>query len=95
MTRSAWVYARLRRFRAGIEAGISYLKRCFGLGQCNWRGLVCVPSVQIEGASYPLREHTDLIPDQVRANTPIAPPPPPKRRGPPPGNKQHNTDARR
>lgn len=39
MTPSAWVYARLRRFRAGVEAGISYLKRCFGLGRCNWRGL--------------------------------------------------------
>ena len=39
MTPSAWVYARLRRFRAGIEAGISHLKRCFGLGRCNWRGL--------------------------------------------------------
>ena len=39
MTPSAWVYARLWRFRAGIEAGISHLKRCFGLGRCNWRGL--------------------------------------------------------
>lgn len=39
MTPSAWVYARLRRFRAGVEAGISHLKRCFGLGRCNWRGL--------------------------------------------------------
>ena len=28
----------LKRFRAGIEAGISYLKRCFGLGLCRWRG---------------------------------------------------------
>ena len=35
---SAWVYAPLRRFRSGIEAGISYLKRCFGIGRCNWRG---------------------------------------------------------
>ena len=24
---------------AGIEAGISYLKRCFGLARCRWRGL--------------------------------------------------------
>ena len=39
MTPSAWVYARLRRFRAGVEAGISHLKRCFGLGLCNWRDL--------------------------------------------------------
>ena len=27
MTPSSWLYARLKRFRAGIEAGISYLKR--------------------------------------------------------------------
>ena len=39
MTPSSWIYARLRRFRAGVEAGISHLKRCFGLGRCRWRGL--------------------------------------------------------
>ncbi len=32
-------YGRLRRFRAGMEAVVSYLKRRFGLGRCNWRGL--------------------------------------------------------
>ena len=40
--------------------------------------------VQIEGASYRLRCHADLIPEHVRANAPITPPPPPKRRGRPP-----------
>ena len=40
--------------------------------------------VQIEGASYRLRAHADLIPEHVRANAPITPPPPPKRRGRPP-----------
>ena len=39
MTPSSWLYRRLRNFRAGVEAGISYLKRCFGLGRCPWRGL--------------------------------------------------------
>ena len=39
MTSSAWLYRQLKRFRAGVEAGISYLKRCFGLGLCRWRGL--------------------------------------------------------
>ncbi len=39
MTPSSWVYAQLKRFRAGVEAGISCLKRCFGLGRCHWRGL--------------------------------------------------------
>ena len=39
--------------------------------------------VQIEGASYRLRHHTDLIPEHIRANAPISPPPPSKRRGRP------------
>ena len=38
MTPSAWIYGELKRFRAGVEAGISYLKRCFGLDRCNWCG---------------------------------------------------------
>ena len=50
--------------------------------------------IHIEGASYRLREHTDLIPEHVRANAPISPPPAPKRRDRPPRNKQPNTDAR-
>ena len=37
MVRSTWVYRRLRNFRAGIEASISFLKRVFGLGRCTWR----------------------------------------------------------
>jgi IS5 family transposase len=39
MCRSIWVYKRLRRFRAGIESGISWLKRCFGFGRCMWKSL--------------------------------------------------------
>lgn len=39
MCRSQWVYNRLRRFRAGIESGISWIKRCFGLTRCTWKGL--------------------------------------------------------
>ena len=38
MCRSEYVYNRLRRFRAGIEAGISWLKRCMGLSRCTWKG---------------------------------------------------------
>ncbi len=38
MTRSTWVYRRLRDFRAGIEGLISFLKRVFGLDRCTWRG---------------------------------------------------------
>jgi len=39
MCRSPWVYKRLRRFRAGIESGISWLKRCFGFTRCMWKSL--------------------------------------------------------
>jgi len=39
MARSQWIYRKLRNFRAGIEAGISCLKRAYGLARCTWRGL--------------------------------------------------------
>jgi IS5 family transposase len=39
MVRSTWVYRQLRNFRAGIEAGISCLKRAYGLSRCTWKGL--------------------------------------------------------
>jgi IS5 family transposase len=38
MVKSTWVYKRLKRFRAGIEGVISFLKRCFGLDRSTWRG---------------------------------------------------------
>ena len=38
MCRSTYVYKLLRNFRAGIESGISWLKRSFGLGRCLWKG---------------------------------------------------------
>jgi len=38
MAKSAWVYKKLRNFRAGIESGISALKRAFGLDRCAWSG---------------------------------------------------------
>jgi transposase, IS5 family len=39
MTKSPWVYRKLRNFRAGIEASISCLKRAWGLARCTWKGL--------------------------------------------------------
>ena len=39
MVKSRWVYRKLRNFRAGIEAGISCLKRAYGLGRCTWKGI--------------------------------------------------------
>src|SRR6266568_1859156 len=40
--------------------------------------------VQIEGSSYRMRQHADLVPEHVRASSPLHPPPAPKRRGRPP-----------
>ena len=41
--------------------------------------------IQIEGSSYRLRQHADLIPDALRAKaSTTAPPAPPRRRGRPP-----------
>ena len=47
--------------------------------------------VQIEGSSYRLRQHAELMPEHVRSKAVIAPPTPapiPKRRGRPPKNSQ-------
>jgi transposase, IS5 family len=38
MCRSRKVYKGLRKFRAGIESGISWLKRSLGLDRCTWKG---------------------------------------------------------
>ena len=38
MAKSKWVFRKLRNFRAGIEAGISFLKRTFRLDRCHWSG---------------------------------------------------------
>lgn len=43
--------------------------------------------IQIEGASYRLRQHAELVPEHIRAKaliTPAPPGPPPRRRGRPP-----------
>lgn len=44
MASSSWVYKCLSFFRAGIESTISFLKRCFGLSRCMWRGLASFKS---------------------------------------------------
>jgi transposase, IS5 family len=38
MAGSRRTYARLKRFRAGVEGKISWFKRDFGLGRCTWKG---------------------------------------------------------
>ncbi len=38
MARSERVFKKLRHFRAGIEASISWIKRVFGLSRCTWKG---------------------------------------------------------
>ena len=47
--------------------------------------------VQIEGSSYRLRQHAELIPEHIRANAPISPPPPARKRGRP--SKKGENDA--
>lgn len=39
MTSTPRVRRTLKRFRAGIEATVSFLKRSFGLSRCTWKGL--------------------------------------------------------
>jgi len=48
MAKSTWVYKALRNFRAGIEAGISVIKRAFGLDPCNLERLGRIWSVRLE-----------------------------------------------
>ncbi|RWK66859.1 IS21-like element helper ATPase IstB [Mesorhizobium sp.] len=49
--------------------------------------------VQIEGSSYRLRQHADLVAEHVRSKALINPPPPPKKRGRPAGLKSTDQDA--
>ena len=46
--------------------------------------------IQIEGSSYRLRQHAELVPEHVRSKALITPPPAPKRRGRPPGGKSND-----
>jgi IS5 family transposase len=39
MCRRQSVYDRLQRLRAGIESGISWVRRCFGMTRCTWKCL--------------------------------------------------------
>src|SRR5690606_8953567 len=43
--------------------------------------------IQIEGSSYRLRQHAELVPEHVRSRALITPPPAPRRRGRPPGGQ--------
>jgi DNA replication protein DnaC len=43
--------------------------------------------IQIEGSSYRLRQHADLVPEHVRSKALITPPPAPRRRGRPPRSR--------
>ena len=52
--------------------------------------------VQIEGSSYRLRQHAELVPEHIRAKALITPPlpaPPPRRRGRPPKPRDPATDT--
>jgi DNA replication protein DnaC len=51
--------------------------------------------IQIEGSSYRLRQHADLVPEHLRRTTPITTPaaPSPRRRGRPPKNRSLDQHA--
>ena len=51
--------------------------------------------IQIEGSSYRLRQHADLVPERLRSRAPITPPAaqPPRRRGRPPKNRSLDQHA--
>jgi IstB-like ATP binding protein len=51
--------------------------------------------IQIEGSSYRLRQHADLVPEHLRCRAPITPPPAPapRRRGRPPKNRSLDQHA--
>jgi len=49
--------------------------------------------VQIEGASYRLRQHADLIPENLRVRPPAPPQPSPRRRGRPPKDRSSDLPA--
>ena len=38
MAGSRRTYGRLKKWRAGVEGKISWLKRYYGLGRCTWKG---------------------------------------------------------
>ncbi len=44
MCRSSYVYKTMRKFRAGIESSISWLKRSFDLWRCLWKGFTSFKS---------------------------------------------------
>lgn len=49
--------------------------------------------IQIEGASYRLRQHADLVPEHVRSKALTTPPAAPKRRGRPPSKDKSDHTA--
>lgn len=49
--------------------------------------------IQIEGSSYRLRQHADLVPEHVRSKALITPPPALKRRGRPPAKANSDQHA--
>jgi DNA replication protein DnaC len=51
--------------------------------------------IQIEGSSYRLRQHADLVPERLRSRAPITPPAaqPPRRRGRPPKSRSLDQHA--
>ena len=50
MCRSQYVYRRLRRFKAGIESDVSWLKRCLGLSHAPFAALKFIDAMLVRKA---------------------------------------------
>jgi DNA replication protein DnaC len=48
--------------------------------------------IQIEGSSYRLRQHADLVPEHLKSKSIVTPPPASKRRGRPPGKQPQDRE---
>ena len=68
MARSAWVYRRLKNFRAGIEGLISALKRG-GMGRCSWRSHDSLESFRCYVWACVLAFNTTVIARRLMGNT--------------------------
>lgn len=59
------MYDKLRRFRAGIDVGISLLKRVFGLARCVWKGAIgfhaYARTAVLRGQSPPARARSSQL----------------------------------
>lgn len=70
MCKSTYIYKKLRNFRAGIEAGISWLKRGFGLTRFTWKSFRSFRSYSIRPKSPAMPATTTLTTTNTTSTKP-------------------------